>query len=124
LHAAGLKLAILSQKLRYRLEEVVQREGLTSSFDAIMGAEDVPAFKPNPDGLLLTMERLGVSNDETLYVGDTTIDGETAQRAGVPFAAVLPGYPTAEEMSPYQPVATLPSVGELPGLLGLSLTTP
>jgi phosphoglycolate phosphatase len=115
--AQSLRLGIVSTKLRARVEEFLQREGLFSSFETIIGPEDVPSYKPEPEGLILALERLGVPASEALYVGDTLIDAETARRAGVPFVAVLSGFVREEEFEGYSPLAFLPGVAELPGWL-------
>lgn len=59
--------------------------------DEIVGGEDVNVFKPDPTGLNLMINRLGVSKEDVLYVGDSYIDAETAKNAGVDFAGVLTG---------------------------------
>jgi phosphoglycolate phosphatase len=118
LRTAGVKLAIVSQKLRYRVEDVLRREGLLNSFDVVLGAEDVPAFKPDPRGLQMALERLGAEPDDALYVGDTTIDAEAAARAGLRFVAVLTGPTSAEEFADYKTEAVLLSVQDLPAFLG------
>ncbi len=119
LAAGGLRLAILSQKLRLRVAAVLQREGLLSVFDAVLGAEDVPDFKPDPRGLVLALARLGCAPEEGVFVGDTPIDAEAARRACVPFVGVLSGYATAAEFAAYAPLAVLDSVATLPPWLGL-----
>ncbi len=48
--------------------------------------------KPAPDALLAAMEALGVSRGETVYIGDSEVDAETAARAGLPLIAVLWGF--------------------------------
>jgi phosphoglycolate phosphatase len=117
LNASGLQLGIVSQKLRYRVEDVLRYQGLLDLFGAILGGDDVAAFKPDPQGLLLALERLGVSGDSALYVGDTIIDAETAARAGVGFIAVLTGFTEPQDFLPYRPLAILDSVEDLPALL-------
>jgi phosphoglycolate phosphatase len=121
LSGAGIKLAIVSQKLRYRVKDVLRREGLLESFALILGGEDVPAFKPDPRGILLALERLGSNPAETPYVGDTVIDAEAAARAGAPFIAVLTGYARAADFATYSPLAVLVSVRELPAHLGVPM---
>ena len=69
--------------------------------DIIVGGEDVKAAKPSPEGLLLAIKRLHVSKAETLYIGDSTVDAETAQAAGVDFAGVTHGVTTAKELEKY-----------------------
>jgi phosphoglycolate phosphatase len=119
LQEAGYALGIVSQKLRYRVEAVLKREGLLDCFSCIIGGEDAPDFKPDPRGLLLALERLGAGASAALYVGDTTIDADTAQRAAVGFIAVLTGYAEPQEFMPYAPLAILDSVEDLPVLLGV-----
>jgi phosphoglycolate phosphatase len=118
LHAAGFRLAIVSQKLRYRIEDVLRREGLLDLFGALLGGEDLPDFKPDPRGLLLALEKLQTSPAASLYAGDTVIDAETSRRAGVRFIALLTGSTFGEALEEYQPVAILPSVAALADLLG------
>jgi len=120
LHAAGLPLAIVSQKLRYRVEDVLRRASLLDAFSTIIGGDDVPALKPDPAGLLLAIERLQAKPAASLYVGDTVIDAETAQRAGVPFIAVLSGFHKREEFAGCQPIAFLDSVAMVPRYVGIA----
>jgi phosphoglycolate phosphatase len=118
LKAAGFKLGIVSQKLRYRVEDVLRRESLLDCFAAVLGGDDIPAFKPDPRGLLMAVQQLQ-GGGRTLYVGDTIIDAEAARRATLPFVAVLTGVTPAVDFQAYSPAATLASVAELPALLGL-----
>jgi phosphoglycolate phosphatase len=118
LHARGLKLGIVSQKLRYRVEDVLRRESLLDCFGIVLGGDDIPAFKPDPRGLIMAIESLN-AHGEALYVGDTIIDAEAARNADVPFAAVLTSVTEAGQFSTYKPIAILESVAGLPDLLGL-----
>ena len=43
----------------------------------------------------------GSTPQETLYIGDSTVDAETAQNAGVDFAGVLNGMTTVDELRAY-----------------------
>ena len=53
--------------------------------DAVVGRDTAATVKPDPEGLLLAIERLGVAPDETVFVGDSDSDREAAQRADVAF---------------------------------------
>ena len=118
LQDAGLRLAIVSQKLRYRVEAVLRREGLLERFVTVLGGEDVPAFKPDPRGIHMAIERLEATQTEAIYVGDTTIDAEAANNAGLGFVGLLSGYAQRSDFDPYKPLAVLSDVGELPEYLG------
>jgi phosphoglycolate phosphatase len=113
----GVRLAIVSQKLRRLVDPVLQREGW--DIDVVLGGEDVPAFKPDPGGLLLALERLSLEPDDAIYVGDTTIDAEAAANAGLRFVGVLTGPTTREELEKHPSLALLDSVAGLPEFLGL-----
>ena len=69
--------------------------------DIVVGGEDVKAAKPSPEGVRYALEHLGSAPPETLYIGDSTVDAETARNAGVDFAGVLNGMTTAEELQAY-----------------------
>jgi phosphoglycolate phosphatase len=93
----GLQTAIVSTKYRYRIEEILTRDNLNQYFDYVVGGEDVICHKPNPEGLLKALEKLGISKNEALYVGDSTIDAEAAKNADITFCAVLTGTSTQME---------------------------
>ena len=97
----GVKLGIVSTKYRYRIKEVLGREFEGELIDVIVGGEDVTTHKPSPEGLLLAIEKLNSKPDNCLYIGDSTIDAETAHVAGVDFYGVLNGATTKEELSRY-----------------------
>jgi phosphoglycolate phosphatase len=118
LQDAGLRLAIVSQKLRYRVEDVLRREGLLERFETILGGEDVPAFKPDPRGILMAIERLDAAQHEAIYVGDTTIDAEAARNAGVGFVGLLSGFAARDDFRWYRPLVVLDDVSQLPEWLG------
>lgn len=60
-------------------------------FSAALGADEVPAAKPAPDGLLLCCERCGVLPAASVYVGDSPSDGVAARAAGMRSVGVLWG---------------------------------
>ena len=48
--------------------------------------------KPAPDSLLAVMEKLGADKQKTAYVGDSEVDIQTAQNAGVACISVTWGF--------------------------------
>ena len=91
LQNAGVKVGIVSTKFRYRIEDTFKYQGGSFPVDEIVGGEDVFNAKPSPDGLNIIIERLKVDRCDVLYIGDSYIDAETAQNAGVDFAGVTTG---------------------------------
>jgi phosphoglycolate phosphatase len=119
LKARGFPLGIVSTKFRYRIEAVLEREGLRDAFDLIVGGEDVAAHKPDPTGLLAAIERLGGIPEGALYVGDSVTDAETAKRAGVPFVAVLSGVTPRGAFLDYPYCGILEGLSELLDMEGV-----
>ncbi len=117
LHAAGYGLAVVSQKLRYRVEEVLRREGLRNAFAAVIGGEDIAQLKPDPEGIEKALAATGRTAAEAVFVGDTVIDAEAAANARIAFVGVLTGETRRDELDLWRHVAILESVADLPTLL-------
>ena len=76
---------------RETIEYIMDRLGLGDCLDFVIGSSDVKHHKPHPEGLEMALDRLGLPPERVLYCGDTVLDAEAAQRAGLEFAAVLNG---------------------------------
>lgn len=91
LYGRGLKVGLLSLKLREVSTKTLVQYDVRKYFAVVLGCEEVPAPKPDPSGLFAAMEQMRVSAEETLYIGDSLVDQETARGAGVDFSAMLLG---------------------------------
>jgi len=84
LRRQGVRLAALSD---YAPESKLEALGIADLFDVVLCAQDpdVGVFKPNPRGLRVALARLGVTAEQTLYVGDRAeVDAAAADAAGMP----------------------------------------
>jgi HAD superfamily hydrolase (TIGR01509 family) len=88
LRALGCTLGIVTGKSSGAWEITHKAAGL-GDFAVFVGDDHVREAKPSPDGLHLALERLGVTPDQALYVGDSVSDAQAARDAGVRFAAAL-----------------------------------
>ncbi len=113
----GQAIGIVSTKYRYRIESILERHDCQGLFDVIIGGEDVVEHKPDPRGLLAALERLNSNGSECIYVGDSLVDAETAERADVEFVATLSGVTTEADFNGYPALGIIKHVSELPGLL-------
>ncbi|MDE7194772.1 MAG: HAD-IA family hydrolase [Oscillospiraceae bacterium] len=102
LREMGFKTGIVTTKYRYRIEQILDKFNAAELIDVIIGAEDVKAEKPVPEGLLAAISRLGA--DSALYVGDSIVDAQTAANAGVDFAAVLTGATVKADFDGYNKI--------------------
>jgi pyrophosphatase PpaX len=80
--AAGIPTGIVTGKSR-RSWEVTSALVSLGPFDVLVFDDDVRAPKPDPHGLELALELLGVSPTDAVYVGDTMTDLRAARAAGV-----------------------------------------
>lgn len=64
----------------------------------IVTHEDVSSYKPDPEGILLALDRLGVKPEEAVVLGDLPVDMEAATRAGVRGIGLTQGFGTADEL--------------------------
>lgn len=109
----GARLGIISTKYRFRIQSFLQDKAPADLLDIIVGGEDVSQPKPHPEGVLYAIRQLNVSPEEVVYVGDSTVDAETAQAAGVAFAGVTNGVTTAEELGRYPHLKIMSALAEL-----------
>ncbi|MHC8515768.1 pyrophosphatase PpaX [Sporosarcina sp. ITBMC105] len=84
----GLKMAIVSTKRNNMVMRGLQLMGLEDFFDTVIGLDDVQRPKPDPEPLLLALERLGSKPEEALMIGDNTHDIGGGKNAGVRTAGV------------------------------------
>ena len=110
---SGARIGIISTKYRFRIKELLDQHFPEDFMDIIVGGEDVKAAKPSPEGLLLAIKQLHANKAETLYIGDSTVDAETAQAAGVDFAGVTHGVTTAKELEKYPHWKIMSTLDEL-----------
>jgi len=71
---------------------ILEALGLRVFFDEVIGGDALPERKPHPAPVLLALERLGVSPEAALMVGDNYHDVQAAHAAGIRALAVTYGY--------------------------------
>lgn len=89
---SGIPLGICTNKPTRPAIEICEQLALTRFFKVISGAEDGQAKKPDAAPLLNCISALGVSPEDVIYVGDSSIDYQTARNAGVAFRLFTQGY--------------------------------
>jgi phosphoglycolate phosphatase len=118
----GLRLGVCSNKRVEFTRTLVRALGLAEHFACVLGPDDVgDRAKPDPAMLLEALTRLEVSLAETVYVGDMTVDVQTARAAGIAVWIVSSdgsGTFTPEEGA--EPDRVLRSFAELPNLLAVA----
>ena len=89
----GVKTAVLSNKGDFAVQPLVKRY-FGGLIERAQGENEAAGVlrKPNPDGVYKIMKELGVTEEETVFVGDSEVDILTAKNAGVDCVAVTWGF--------------------------------
>jgi phosphoglycolate phosphatase len=92
LHAAGKHLAVLTNK-PVNISRIIM-EGLRASryFFRIYGGNSFDFKKPNPIGVETLMREAGCPRESTMMVGDSSVDIQTARKAGIVSCGVTYGF--------------------------------
>lgn len=119
LRDSGVKLAVISSKGTGTLRAILENRGVLELLDLVIGADAVAVHKPDPEGVLRALDTFGLEREQVLYCGDSLVDGQTAQNAGVDFCAVLNGttVPADFDAAGLPRVHTSPDLWELAGWL-------
>lgn len=117
LKAGGAKLAVLSNKFDEGVQQVIGRF-LPGMFEVAHGEGPEIPRKPDPAGLLLTMDELGADSQRTAYIGDSPVDVVVAHRVGAFAIGVSWGYHKVDELCEADLIINDPN--ELVALVGLA----
>ena len=97
LHAKGLKTAVVSNKADFAVKKLAEGyfAGLLSE---AVGEDEANGIKkkPAPDSLLAVMEKMSAEKSSTVYIGDSEVDIQTAENAGVDCISVTWGFKDKE----------------------------
>ena len=115
LECRGLRLALVTSSSGPL--PFLDRWGIRTSFSAIIGRDDVRRIKPDPEAVLLALERLGLDPSEVVNVGDTPLDVRAGLAAGVATVGVLTGAGTEHQLRAAGASQILHSLAELPDFL-------
>ncbi len=98
LYAGGMRLAVLSNKPEGAVRPLVKRF-FGEKIEIIAGGKPGGALKPDPNAVAPVLATLGLSAEETAFIGDSGIDMKTAKNYGAGLAlGVLWGFRDAEEL--------------------------
>ena len=119
LREAGVPAAIVSTKPGETIRRIFAYYGHSDLLALVIGGDEVSNYKPDPEGVRLALDRLGLTADRVLFCGDTVIDAETARAGGCDFCAVLNGTTPREAFADYPHVHIADDLSDLQGWLGL-----
>jgi len=113
LRALGIRLAIVSTKRRDTIKRGLSIMGANDYFEFLVGTEDVKNVKPDPEPVLLAIEKLGVSKEDVMMIGDNHHDILAGKNAGVKTAGVAWSLKGEEYLKEFNPDYILQHMSDL-----------
>jgi len=99
----GYRLTIVTNKPYEFIEPILEGLELDALFELLVGGDTLAVKKPNPEPLLYVCEKLDVTTDETLMIGDSKNDILAAHAASIQSIGVSYGYNYGEDIGIYKP---------------------
>jgi len=121
LQSSGYLISIASNKYHEAVLPLVAQYFPEISFDLILGHRTGHPAKPNPDIVFETLKILNVKTDNCFYVGDSSVDMDTANNAGVQAIGVSWGFREVEELRLHGAVHIIDEPKQLLDILNSSL---
>jgi HAD superfamily hydrolase (TIGR01509 family) len=90
LRAAGLRIGLCTINSEKSVDRILKRFRIASLFDVTVSRNQVQHVKPDPEHLQTALKVLGAKPEETLIVGDSRVDMQSAKALG----AIAVGLPT------------------------------
>ena len=98
LSAHGVAIAVASNKYQQATEKLINRYFPNISFVAVEGQKDNVPVKPDPSIVFEILSKAKMPKADTIYIGDSGVDMETARRACVDSVGVTWGFRPEKEL--------------------------
>ena len=118
LKSAGIKMAVVTNKESRFTQAVMQAHHLESYFDVVISGDTLGSKKPDPQGINLCLQTLGVQPDEAIFIGDSSVDAKTAQNAGLRVWLMPYGYNMGAPLEDSKPNHIAKGFKEIVEMLG------
>ena len=117
LQAKGLRMAVASNKYQEATVKLVKHYFPMIDFVEVLGQREGINVKPDPTIVFDILKKAGVSKEETLFVGDSGVDMQTAINAGVDAVGVTWGFRSRTELESFHPMGLIDKAEELLGFV-------
>ncbi len=117
LQAAGIQVAVASNKYHRATEKLIRHYFPTIRFAAILGQREGVPIKPHPQIVEDILALVPVNKEEVIYIGDSGVDMQTALNAGVESIGVTWGFRPREELLQYSPTHLADTAKEIENII-------
>ena len=87
----GFDIAIVSNKIDSAVKSL-STKFFGERIKSAIGEKPSVRHKPEPDMVFMAMEEMGADKENSIYIGDSEVDIQTAKNAGIPCISVLWGF--------------------------------
>lgn len=103
LSESGIKLSVATNKHGPYARELISHLGIDDHFCTVIGADDVKNPKPSPDMIDAALAKMDTKKEETVFVGDSIVDVETAKNSEIDIYCLAQSISTPEELAEKRP---------------------
>ncbi len=109
-HAAGVALAVFTNKRGEHARRICDHLGVTPLLRGVFGARDTAWLKPQPEFAAHVLAQIGARADSAMLIGDSPFDVQAAHNGGFPCWAVTTGTHDANELRAAKADAVFPDL--------------
>ena len=114
LSESGLHFAVASNKYQEGTEQLVEKFFGDINFVKVLGQREGFPIKPDAGVVFEIMDEIpGIKPEEVLYCGDSDVDIQTGNNAGVKTIAVTWGFRTAYQLKVHNPWRMIDNTSEI-----------
>lgn len=97
-HSSGRKAAIFTNKSGRHSRAIIEQEGFAPQLAFVLGADDTPYRKPQPEFSAEALQRLGLPGEQVAVIGDSPFDVQAARAGGMTALGVTTGSHSRQEL--------------------------
>lgn len=113
LHEKSFSLGLVTSKSKIGADLTLSSIDLGNYFSLVVTVDDTIKHKPNPEPVLLALEKFNKTPDEAVFIGDSPYDIMSGNRAEVTTIAVTWGMATVYELQKHNPTFCVDTREEL-----------
>ena len=99
----GIKMAVITNKESQFTRALMQAHQIVDFFEMVICGDSLSTKKPDPMGIKLCMGQFGVTLPESIFIGDSSVDAQTARNANLRVWLMSYGYNMGEPLQNAQP---------------------
>ena len=107
LYSLGYTMAIVTNKPFVFVQPILEKLDIASNFSLILGGDSLSSKKPEPEPLLYVCEKLDISVEKAVMIGDSKNDILAANAADMQSVGLSYGYNYGEPISNFNPTLVL-----------------